>query len=594
MVCCGVNPALTAHSCFFTGRSARLRLRHIFRPLLRSEQFSRRLFRTACSSQPESRSSDSSNKFFLTTPLYYVNAAPHMGSAYTTIAADAIARYHRLRQKQVTFVTGTDEHGEKIAESARAKGVEPQQHCDGIVDSFKALWEQLDIQYDVFIRTTEEKHQAVVNEILQRVDQQGDIYRANYEGWYCVGCEQYKDDGEMEANHVCPLHKAPCVQRKEDNFFFRLSRYQQQIQDLIEKNPSFVQPASRRNEVLGWVRDGLRDFSISRAAVAWGFPMPQDSAQTVYVWFDALLGYASALLPPGEAASSENLQKRGWPANVHLVGKDILRFHAVYWPGMLMSAGLPLPEKIFAHGFLTKDGMKMGKSLGNILEPGPLVAAYGHDAVRFFFLKEVIFGQDGDFQEERFRNIVNAYLANTLGNLVNRCLGLLKKNCDSTFPADAASLDASHPLRLAAAAEVAKVAAAYEACALHEAADGAMAVAVRANKFVDESAPWTSFKKGSQEDKETAAQVLLAALEAARIASVMLSPITPATSGRISAQLGFSDEDPACNTWEGTAWGGIRKGQQVPAPQPVFARIECDFVTAPAGKAAAKQAAVPA
>uniref|UniRef100_A0A2P2JZW0 methionine--tRNA ligase n=1 Tax=Rhizophora mucronata TaxID=61149 RepID=A0A2P2JZW0_RHIMU len=376
--------------------------------------------------------------FVLTTPLYYVNAPPHMGSAYTTIAADAIARFQRLLGKKVIFITGTDEHGEKIATAAAAVGSSPSEHCDVVSRDYKGLWRDLDIAYDKFIRTTDPKHEAIVKEFYSRVLANGDIYRADYEGLYCVNCEEYKDEKELLENNCCPMHLKPCIRRKEDNYFFALSKYQNKLEETLANNPNFVQPSFRLNEVQSWIRSGLKDFSISRASVDWGIPVPNDKRQTIYVWFDALLGYISALLEDKDQSNIQAAVSSGWPASLHLIGKDILRFHAVYWPAMLMSAGLQLPKMVFGHGFLTKDGMKMGKSLGNTLEPNELVHKFGSDAVRYFFLREVEFGNDGDYSEDRFINIVNAHLANTIGNLLNRTLGLLRKNCHSTLVVDSA------------------------------------------------------------------------------------------------------------------------------------------------------------
>nr|GEV41246.1 methionine--tRNA ligase, chloroplastic/mitochondrial [Tanacetum cinerariifolium] len=401
-----------------------------------SKSSSRSLYCTCCTSS-SLRKDQQVEPYVLTTPLYYVNAPPHMGSAYSTIAADSIARFQRLIGKKVIFITGTDEHGEKIATAAAAAGgSSPNDHCDTISQSYRALWKDLDISYDKFIRTTDPKHEAIVEEFYSKVLANGDIYRADYEGLYCVSCEEYKDEKELLENNCCPMHLKPCVSRKEDNYFFALSKYQKRLEEILEQNPDFVQPVYRLNEVQNWMKSGLRDFSISRASVDWGIRVPNDPKQTIYVWFDALLGYISALSQDQEQPSLQTAISSGWPASLHLIGKDILRFHAVYWPAMLMSAGLSLPKTVFGHGFLTKDGMKMGKSLGNTLEPNELVQRFGPDAVRYFFLREVEFGNDGDYSEERFINIVNAHLANTIGNLLNRTLGLLKKNCQSTLVAD--------------------------------------------------------------------------------------------------------------------------------------------------------------
>ena len=516
-----------------------------------------------------------------------------MGSAYPTIAADALARFHRLHGKKVTFITGTDEHGEKIALAAAKRGLGPKEHCDDIVSSYKQLWKDLHIDYDSFIRTTDPKHEELVKAVLERVWEGGDIYKAQYQGYYCVDCEEYKDEAEMDADHNCPIHRRVCQQRSEENYFFALSKYQTQLEALLTDNPEFVSPEARRNEVLGWVKEGLRDFSISRAAVAWGIPIPRDPAQTVYVWFDALNGYLSGLYPDSEAAaaalaSPEELTQRGWPASVHIIGKDILRFHAVYWPAMLMAAGLPVPDRVFGHGFLTKDGLKMGKSLGNVLEPSALVDAYGADAVRYYFMREVSFGQDGDFSEERFRNIVNANLANDIGNLLNRTLNLLGKNCGGALPVDSASLPEDHPLRVLAAQRVPVVATAYSRLKFHEACEAALSVSGRGNQFLEETAPWTAFKKGDDVAKAEAAAVLVSVLEAVRIVAVLLSPVTPSLSRRIYQQLGLGDDAFAKINWEeSTEWGVLKAGHETAAPVPVFTRLEGDYVTEPAPEGAA-------
>uniref|UniRef100_A0A0D9Z3R1 methionine--tRNA ligase n=1 Tax=Oryza glumipatula TaxID=40148 RepID=A0A0D9Z3R1_9ORYZ len=483
--------------------------------------------------------------------------------------------YYRLLDKRVVFITGTDEHGEKIATSAEACGRNPKDHCDTISNSYKMLWADLDIEYDKFIRTTDRKHEAVVNDFYSRVLDSGDIYRADYEGLYCVSCEEYKDEKELGENKCCPVHLKPCVPRKEDNYFFALSKYQHQLEDLLTKNPNFVRPSHRLNEVQGWVKSGLRDFSISRASVEWGIPVPNDTKQTIYVWFDALLGYISALLDDGEKASLQQAVERGWPASLHLIGKDILRFHAVYWPAMLMSAGISVPDAVFGHGFLTKDGMKMGKSLGNTLEPKDLVNRFGVDAVRYFFLREVEFGNDGDYSEERFINIVNAHLANTIGNLLNRTLGLLKKNCKSTLAFD--SIAAADGISLKDNVEnlVDKAKDQFENLLLSSACETLMEIGNLGNLYIDEHAPWSCFKQGG-ESAEKAAKDLVIILETMRIIAIALSPITPSLSLRIYTQLGFTEDQFRTLRWEDTKWGGLKAGQVMMEPKPVFARIETE------------------
>lgn len=478
------------------------------------------------------------------------------------------------------MVTGTDEHGEKIAVAASNAELQPKQHCDKIVESYQVLWDQLDIKCDSFIRTTDPQHEALVAELLQRCYDAGDIYKANYEGYYCVDCEEYKDEADLDKAHNCPTHGRPCQQRSEENFFFRLSKYQAQIEALLREDSGFLQPAARRNEVLAWVTSGIRDFSISRSAaeMSWGIPLPMDSSHNTYVWFDALAGYLSALLPQGAHSKGGSLldaaTSKGWPAT-HIIGKDILRFHAVYWPGMLMSAGLPTPRLVFGHGFLTARGAKMGKSMGNVVNPTVLVEAYGADAVRFYFLTQMEFGKDGDFNEERFRDKVNASLANDIGNLLNRTLGLLAKNCGGVLPIAAADIPQSHPLRSLVPDQVSKAAEAYDRLAFHEAAAAALALSSRGNLYLQETTPWIALKKGTDEEKEAAQAVLVAVLETARIVAVLLSPLIPALSQRILTQLGLPSHEL---DWSETEWGTLQNGHSVAKAQPVFQRLEGDYV----------------
>ncbi|KAL0294905.1 UNVERIFIED_CONTAM: Methionine--tRNA ligase, chloroplastic/mitochondrial [Sesamum calycinum] len=457
-----------------------------------------------------SYTTNAADPFVLTTPLYYVNAPPHMGSAYTTIAADAIARFQRLLGKEVIFITGTDEHGEKIASAAAANGSSPSEHCDIISEGYRALWKELDISYDKFIRTTDPNHEAIVKEFYSKVLAKGDIYRADYEGLYCVNCEEYK--------------------------------------------------------VQGWVKSGLRDFSISRASVNWGIPVPNDAKQTIYVWFDALLGYISALLEDNKQPSLQTAIFSGWPASLHLIGKDILRFHAVYWPAMLMSAGISLPKK---------DGMKMGKSLGNTLEPTELVHRFGPDAVRYFFLKEVEFGGDGDYSEDRFINIINANLANTIGNLLNRTLGLLRKNCQSTITVDSAIAAEGNAFKDIVGNLVDKARQHYENLELSSACEAVLEIGTAGNVYIDEKAPWSLFKQG-ESGFETASKDLVIVLEAIRIVAIALSPITPSLSLRIYTQLGYSEDQFNAVSWSETRWGGLKFGHITTEPKPVFARIELE------------------
>jgi len=524
--------------------------------------------------------SDKGKTFAVTTPLYYVNDLPHIGSAYTTIAADVIARFERLLGKSVLLITGTDEHGQKIQRTAESNGRSPQAHSDEIAAGFVALWQQLNIQYDRFSRTTSPRHEAIVKEFFQRVWDKGDIYLSQQQGWYCVSCEEFKEERELLEGHRCSIHiNKEAEWRDEQNYFFRLSRYQTDLEALYKKRPDFIQPESRRNEVLSFVSQGLQDFSISRVNVDWGFPVPIDPSHTLYVWFDALLGYVTALLDPDSEPTLENALSKWWPINLHLIGKDILRFHAVYWPAMLISAGLPLPGRVFGHGFLTKDGQKMGKSLGNTLNPVALVSRYGADAVRYYFLKEIEFGKDGDFNETRFINILNADLANDLGNLLNRTLNMVRKYCGHKVPnCSIEDIAAEHPLKALGLSLGEKVKTAYQELAFNQACEAILALVRASNKFIDEQAPWALYKQGQQ---QTVEQVLYAVLESIRLSAYLLSPIIPKISSDIYKQLGFATDfndktkiAVAAPFTIHASWGILSDKQKLGEPRPIFPRLE--------------------
>jgi methionyl-tRNA synthetase len=522
----------------------------------------------------------SRNTFTVTTPLYYVNDLPHIGSAYTTMAADAVARFERLRGKSVLLITGTDEHGQKIQRTAESNGLKPQEHCDKIAAGFDALWQKLNIQYDRFSRTTSPRHEAIVKEFFGRVWDNGDIYLGQQKGWYCVPCEEFKEERDLLEGHRCPLHPNKEAEwRDEQNYFFRLSQYQTKLEALYQEQPDFIQPESRRNEVLNFVAQGLQDFSISRVNLDWGFPVPVDSNHTIYVWFDALLGYVTALLDPDSEPTLENALKEWWPINLHLIGKDILRFHAVYWPAMLMSAQLPMTGHVFGHGFLTKDGQKMGKSLGNTLDPVELVNRYGADAIRYYFLKEIEFGKDGDFNETRFKNIVNADLADDLGNLLNRTLRMVQKYCDARVPnVKSEDIPADNPLKEIGLELSDRVAKAYEALTFSEACRDIFTLVRASNKFIDTQAPWSLYKQGNSLAVD---QVLYAVLESVRLAAYLLSPLIPSISTDIYQQLGFSIDfnektfikDSGTYTIH-AAWGSLPAHQSIGQARPVFARLE--------------------
>ena len=377
--------------------------------------------------------------FYVTTPIYYVNAAPHLGHAYTTIAADVMARHHRQRGEDVFFLTGTDEHGEPVADAAHALGIEPQELADRNAERFKALAPQLQASNDFFIRTTDPQHEAMVKEVLSRVRENGYVYEGTYEGWYCPRCADFKAENEIDEGNRCPIHHIELTREQEDNYFFRLSTFQERLERLYGEREDFVAPRTRYNEALSFIRSGLRDVPLTRHKLTWGVQVPWDHEHVFYVWFDALLNYYTALTyaptPPGMSVANGDLLSRLWPASYHLIAKDILRFHAVYWPALLMAAEIELPEHIFVHGYLLMDGEKMSKSLGNVLDPFAVIERFGADALRFYLLRDVPFGQDGSVSTASFELRYESELANELGNLASRTIAMLARYRDGMVPA---------------------------------------------------------------------------------------------------------------------------------------------------------------
>jgi methionyl-tRNA synthetase len=503
-------------------------------------------------------------RFCVTTPIYYVNDKPHVGHAYTTLAADVLARWKRLDGYDVFFLTGTDENATKVAKAAAEAGMEPLPFTDRVSQNFRDLTAVMNISNDDFIRTTEPRHAAACQALWTRLAQADQIYLGHYDGWYAVRDEAFYDPEELtlrqDGVRVAPSG-APVEWVEEPSYFFRLSRWQQPLLDFYEANPDFIAPASRRNEVMSFVRGGLKDLSVSRATTSWGVAVPGDPAHRMYVWLDALTNYLTAT----RGAEGEGPHPAMWPADLHLVGKDIIRFHAVYWPAFLMAAGLPLPKRVFAHGWWTNEGQKISKSLGNVIDPNELVATYGLDAVRYFLLREVPFGQDGDFSRRALVGRMNNELANDLGNLAQRTLSLIARNCEARLPAAAAPTAEDAELLTAAEALVPTLRAALDAQAFHTALEEAWKVIRAANAYIDRQAPWALRRT----DPARMAAVLRVLADALRHVATVLLPFMPDAMGRMLDQLGVPPEARALAALANP----LPAGTALPPPQGVFPRF---------------------
>jgi methionyl-tRNA synthetase len=470
--------------------------------------------------------------FYVTTPIYYVNAAPHLGHAYTTIAADVMARHHRQRGEQVFFLTGTDEHGEPVADAAHALGIEPQALADRNAERFKALAPRLSASNDFFIRTTDAPHEAKVQEVLSRVRDNGFVYEGTYEGWYCPRCADFKADNEVEQGNRCPIHHVQLTREQEDNYFFKLSVFQERLEALYAEREDFVAPRTRYNEALSFIRSGLRDVPLTRHKLTWGVQVPWDHEHVFYVWFDALLNYYSAL---SYARPGEDLTATLWPASYHLIGKDILRFHAVYWPALLMAAGIELPEHIFVHGYLLMDGEKMSKSLGNVLDPFAVIERFGADALRFYLLRDVPFGQDSSVSTAAFELRYESELANELGNLASRTIGMLMRYREGAV--SDGELDPALAVDFAGLHEL--VAAHVDRAELTVALDEIWQRVRRLNRYVEEQAPWKLAKDGDGVGRLDT--VLRTLAEGLRTVTVLLWPYMPTSAERLLAALDADD-----------------------------------------------------
>ncbi|HBN83692.1 MAG TPA: methionine--tRNA ligase [Clostridiales bacterium] len=508
--------------------------------------------------------------FYITTPIYYPSDKLHIGHSYTTVAADAMARYKRLKGFDVMFLTGTDEHGQKIQRIADEKGVTPKAYVDNIVGGIKKLWELMKISNDKFIRTTDPYHERAVQKIFKRLYDQGDIYKSEYEGWYCTPCESFWTQTQLNDNK-CPDCGRPVELTKEESYFFRLSKYQNALIQYIEEHPEFIQPESRRNEMMNnFLKVGLEDLCVSRTTFDWGIPVEFDKGHVVYVWIDALSNYITAL---GYLSEDESLFEKFWPANVHLVGKEIVRFHTIIWPAMLMALGLPLPKQVFGHGWLVLAGGKMSKSKGNVVDPVVLVKKYGLDAIRYFLLREVPFGSDGLFSNEALIGRINADLANDLGNLVSRTVAMIDKYFDGIIPDERAEGDFDQDLMETVLAAPAKVDEKMDSLEFSAALVEIWKAISRTNKYIDETAPWLLAKDESQ--KPRLAQVMYNLAESIRIVSVLIQPFMVETPEKIWEQLGILDAKET--QWDSVySWGGYQSGNRVQKGVVLFPRIDLE------------------
>jgi methionyl-tRNA synthetase len=515
--------------------------------------------------------------FYVTTPIYYVNDRPHIGTAYSTIAADVLARYHALRGQPTRFLTGLDEHGLKIARAAEAKGITPQAFTDEMQAPFRSTWQLLNCAYDDFIRTTEPRHKERAQRLWKEIVARGDIYLGEYEDWYCVGCETFYTEKDLLPGNICPQHQKPVERIKESSYFFRLSKYTQPLLDYYETHPDFVKPSGRFNEVKSFVREGLRDLSLSRTSFRWGIPVPNDPEHVMYVWFDALTNYMSALGGPDKPKAAP-LFDQFWPPHgqvTHIVGKDILRFHAVFWPAFLLAAGLEPPTQVWAHGWLTVNGQKMSKSLGNFLAPEPLVDVFGVDVLRYYLMRDIAFGQDGDFSHENLLARLNGELANGLGNLLNRVLvSIVQKNLGGRVPAPVPSTRTSDDDELeAAAARCCRAAADHlELVAPQRALEAIWELVAAGNRYVDRTEPWALAKRG---ETQRLAHVVYQVLETVRMIGVMISPFMPGKAAELRHQLGL---DPLMPTHDLDLWpsvfGALTPNTQTRPGQALFPRLD--------------------
>ena len=524
----------------------------------------------------------SKKSFYITTPIYYPSAKLHIGHAYCTTIADSVARFHRLADEDVFFLTGSDEHGQKIQQKAEEQGITPIEYVNPIVAGFQNLWKMLNISNDDFIRTTEKRHEKVVQEIFRRIYAKGDIYKGAYTGLYCTPCESYWTEHQLDENGCCPDCHRPVQEVSEEAYFFKISKYADRLLQYIEENPDFIQPVSRRNEMINFINQGMEDLCISRTSFDWGIPVPIDTKHVIYVWFDALTNY---LTPIGYLDDPEKFQKF-WPADIHLVGKEIVRFHSIIWPCILMALDLPLPKQVFGHGWLVVDGTKMSKSIGNVVDPIGLIEEFGADAIRYFLLREINLGQDGNFSRDALIQRINSDLANDLGNLLHRTLNMVGKFQQGVVlaPEGRSEIDAS--LIEDAMATVRIFADDMNNMKISHAIKSVWAFISRANKYIDETAPWALAKDEAK--KQELANVMYNLVEALRIISGLIYPYMPTTAGKLWKQLNLPGTIEELRLSDIEKWGGTPAGMHIGEAEQLFPRIEIAKDEQPAKEAKPK------
>jgi len=508
------------------------------------------------------------DRYYLTTAIDYVNSRPHIGTAFEKIAADVIARYKRLRGFDTFFSMGNDEHSLNVEREARAQGLDPREYCDRMAGEFESIWSILGLSYDRFVRTTEDAHADAVREVFRRIEEKGDVYKDVYRGLYCVSCENFYQEKDLVDGN-CPVHHRPAEEIEEENYFFRLTAYQQTLLDHIAAHPEFILPEIRRNEIVSVLESGLVDVSVSRSSQGWGIPLPADPEHVVYVWFDALINYLTSAGFPGDEAKYEKY----WPADLHVIGKDITRFHCIIWPAMLLSAGIPLPRTVYAHGFISVEGKKLSKSLGNVIDPRAMVDRFGADSVRYYLLREVSFERDGDFSVGQLIGRHNADLANDLGNLLNRVAGMTRKYLgEGVFPEPQAGED-DDVLRTVANAAAEKFADGMDRFEFHNALASVWELVRRANQYIEENAPWTLAKDPAKAGR--LATVLYNVIESLRVVSILVSPVMPAKAEELSRAVGIGHTVADMNFDRDTPWRTEPgDGRILRVERPLFPRIE--------------------